>query len=58
MKSLKEIALPITEEEYRNDGKLHYSTLATYERGGFSSLKTLFDRYQGEELEHLQKERI
>lgn len=50
MKSLKEIALPITEEEYRNDGKLHYSTLATYERGGFSSLKTLFERKESPSL--------
>lgn len=44
MKSLKDIALPITEAEYRIDGAMHYSTLASYERGGFHCLDTLFDR--------------
>lgn len=50
MKSLKEISLPITEEEYRNDGCMHYSTLATYERGGFASLSTLFDKKESQSL--------
>ena len=43
-KELKDIALPWTEEEYRADSALSYSTLATYERGGFHSLNTLFDK--------------
>ena len=30
MKSLKEISLPITEAEYRADGAMHYSTLASF----------------------------
>ena len=44
MKSLKEISLPITEAEYRADGAMHYSTLASFKRGGFHCLDTLFDR--------------
>lgn len=44
MKKFGDICLPITEEEYRNDGNLHYSTLATYERGGFNSVKHLQDK--------------
>lgn len=43
-KELKDIALPITEPEYRADPALSYSTLATYERGGFYSLSTLYDK--------------
>jgi len=50
MKSLKEISLPITEEEYRNDGCMHYSTLATFDRGGFNVLPTLFDRKESPSL--------
>jgi hypothetical protein len=50
MKSLREISLPITEEEYRNDGAMHYSTLATFERGGFRSIPTLFDKKESPSL--------
>lgn len=50
MKSLKEISLPITEQQYREDGAMHYSTLATYERGGFHSIETLADRKESESL--------
>lgn len=50
MKSLKELALPITEEEYRNDGCMHYSTLTSYERGGFHSIPTLEDRKESPSL--------
>lgn len=50
MKKFKDICLPITEDEYRNDGNLHYSTLATYERGGFEAIKTLFDRKESSSL--------
>lgn len=44
MKSFKEISLPITEAEYRADGAMHYSTLASFKRGGFHCIPTLFDR--------------
>jgi hypothetical protein len=50
MKSLKDISLDITEEQYREDGCMHYSTLATYERGGFDSLATLFDKKESTSL--------
>ena len=43
IKSLKDLALNITEEEYRKMPHLSYSTLAKYERGGFSSISTLFE---------------
>jgi len=49
-KSLKDISLPITEEEYRNDGCIHHSTLSTYEKGGFSSIATLFDKKESTSL--------
>ena len=49
-KELKDIALPWTEEEYRQDPALSYSTLATYERGGFHSLNTLFDKKESPSL--------
>lgn len=49
-KLLASLALPITEEEYRNDGCLHYSTLATYERGGFASIATLGEKKESESL--------
>ena len=44
MKNMNEIALGITEEEYRSDPALSYSTLAKYEREGFNNLEHLFDR--------------
>lgn len=50
VKELKDIALPWTEEEYRADPALSYSTLATYERGGFYSLSTLFDKKESPSL--------
>ena len=49
-KSLKSLALNITEEEYRQMPELSYSTLAKYERGGFSSIKTLFDKVESPSL--------
>lgn len=49
-KSLKAIADNITEEQYRNDGAMHYSTLATFSRGGFGCLDTLFDRKESPSL--------
>ena len=43
-KSLFDISLQISEEEYRKDKALSYSTLARYEREGFNSLDKLFDK--------------
>ena len=43
-KKLSDISLNITEEEYRRDSALSYSTLARYEREGFNNLDKLFDR--------------
>lgn len=44
MKSLKDISWLVSEEEYRADNALSYSTLAKYERTGFNGLSTLFDK--------------
>jgi hypothetical protein len=49
-KSFKTISDNITEEEYRNDGRMHYSTLATYARGGFNAISTLFERKESPSL--------
>ena len=50
-KSIKDIALDITEEEYRAMPELSYSTLAKYERGGgFKSIPTLFDKVESPSL--------
>ncbi len=43
-KSLKDISWQVTEEVYREDASLSYSTLATYERSGFNGLEQLYDR--------------
>lgn len=44
-KSLKDLSWQVTEEEYRKDPALSYSTLSRYEREGrFDSLPTLFDK--------------
>lgn len=43
-KSLRDISLNISEEEYRADPALSYSTLAKYEREGFNNLDRLFDK--------------
>ena len=44
MKTLDQIALPITEEEYRNDPALSYSTLSRFSKEGFHKIDTLFDK--------------
>jgi hypothetical protein len=49
-KSLKELALPITEEEYRADSALSYSTLAKFDREGFNNIGKLFDRVETSSL--------
>lgn len=45
-KSLKEISWDVTEDVYRKDPALSYSILARFERGGFKSLPTLFDKIE------------
>lgn len=40
------ISWAVTEEEYRADNALSYSTLSKYERSGFNDLDTLFDRIE------------
>ena len=46
MKSLRDISWQVSEEEYRADPALSYSTLARYEREGFNNLVKLFDRIE------------
>ena len=50
MKELKDISWLVTEEEYRSDKALSYSTLAKYEREGFSNLEHLFDKTESPSL--------
>ena len=45
-KSLKDISWSVSEETYRADPALSYSTLARYEREGFNNLDKLFDRLE------------
>lgn len=49
-KELKDIAWNITEEQYRADPALSYSTLARYEREGFNNLDHLFDHISSPSL--------
>ena len=46
MKKLSEIALNITEEEYRADPALSYSTLSRFDREGFANIDKLFDKQE------------
>jgi hypothetical protein len=50
IKSLFDISWQVPEEVYREDHALSYSTLAKYERGGFKSLPTLFDKVESPAL--------
>lgn len=45
-KSLKDISWQVSEEEYRADPALSYSTLARYEREGFNNLDKLFTKIE------------
>lgn len=45
-KSLKDLSWNVSEETYRADPALSYSTLARYEREGFNNLHKLFDRIE------------
>lgn len=50
MKSLRDISWQISEEEYRADPALSYSTLARYEREGFNNIDKLFDKVESPSL--------
>ena len=50
MKSLKELALNISEEEYRNDGCIHHSSISSYDKGGFDVRPTLFEKKESPSL--------
>ena len=50
MKTLYDISWQVTEPEYRQHPALSYSTLARYEREGFSKLPTLFDHISSPSL--------
>ena len=49
-KELSEIALHITEPEYREMPELSYSTLSTYETLGYNGLEHLFDKKESPSL--------
>lgn len=50
IKSLKELSLQVSEKEYREHYALSYSTIASYEKGGFSAIPHLFDKKESEAL--------
>lgn len=50
MISFKECSVNITEVEYRNDGRLHYSLLRAFDKGGFHAISTLHDRKESPSL--------
>ena len=49
-KSLKDISWLVSEETYREDSALSYSTLATYERGGFNCISSLSEKKESPAL--------
>ena len=50
MKKLSEIAWDVSEESYRNDSALSYSTLSRFDREGFNKLDSLFDKQESPSL--------
>ena len=44
VKSIKELSWNVTEEEYRKDPAISYSTLSRFEREGWRNLSSLFDK--------------
>lgn len=50
MKSLYDISWQVSEDTYRQDKALSYSTLAKYERGGFNEIEHLFDKIESPSL--------
>ena len=49
-KELKDIAWNVSEETYRQDPALSYSTLSTYDKSGFNGLDHLFDKKESPSL--------
>lgn len=49
-KEFKDISWLVSEPEYREDKALSYSTLATYERGGFYAISTLAEKKESPSL--------
>lgn len=50
MKSLKDISWDVTEDQYRADLALSYSTLSRFNREGFDNLAHLFDKIESPSL--------
>ena len=50
LKSLKDISWLVTEEVYRADKALSYSTISRFKREGFEHLDTLFDKVESPSL--------
>lgn len=50
MRSIKELAWNVSEEEYRSNPAYSYSILAKYEREGFKNIDTLYEREETEAL--------
>ena len=50
VKSFRDISWLVSEDEYRNDAALSYSTLATFKREGFNALSHLMDRKESGSL--------
>lgn len=46
MKSIKELAWDVTEEEYRKDPAVSYSTLSRFDREGWRNIEHLYDRVE------------
>lgn len=49
-KSFKELSLGLTEEEYRNDGCIHYSMLSDYAKRGFDCIDKLKEKKESPSL--------
>ena len=50
-KSLRDISLPITEQQYREDGAIHYSNLSDYCKGGFHCIERLGEKKESPSLQ-------
>lgn len=50
MKSLRDISWDVTEDQYRADSALSYSTLSRFNREGFDNLAHLFDKTESPSL--------
>ena len=50
LKSLSELALNISEQDYRDINCLSYSAIAKYEKGGFAAITHLYDKQESDAL--------